>query len=718
MPIATRLTNTGTLLVNGSFDEQTDNLVYDSNLKLYLNASKISSYPGTGTIWTDLSGNGNNATLVASPTYSSGAIRFNASGTGQRADVPITAIPSGGSQVSVSCWVNLGNPATPPAASVFSCFDSGGNRIINIHLPWSDSVVYWDAGDSGGYNRINTSTLTTAQKTGWHHWAFTLNATAGTMAIYLDGTSIATGTGKTRTLGTVSTATYPCAIANFAGSANWNGSVSSFQIYNVALTAAQVAQNYSATSAPYTKFKTTSTAVYATELDEVTYNLTSPTIKNLLPYSQDFTQWSKNASPNDYTVTSNSAIAPDNTLTADLIIKSTGAGSSSIVYKSFSGTTSTAYCGSIYLKAGGYSKVNVKFDNTAFASTATGGTFDLATGTVNSILNGSTVTIADAGNGWYRISVTATSDSDGGNYIFAWQPLDSSYIANFAGDGTSGIYAWGAQVELGSVATIYQPTLATNTLLDTGMRQRVNSSGNQYMAGIFDEFTGAPVVDSSLRIWYDAGQTASYPGTGTIVYDLSGNGNNGTLGDGGRIGGAGTPQFVVSIPSFTGNGNSQIAVANASSINSSTTITLNWWGSFKGFNPGNEYNNLVNIREVFGSTGYRFGITSAGRAVFWTTQSGGNIRLESNSTMITNNTYNLCVTYDGTVGRMYQNGNIVVSQVGTYNPIQSTTGWVGGNNQGLIGANVTYSTFQWYHRALSVDEVTTNFNALRGRYGI
>ena len=275
MPIATRLTNTGTLLVNGSFDEQTDNLVYNSNLTLYLNASKASSYSGTGANWSDLSGNGNNATLIGSPTYTTtqvGAIVFNPSGTGQRANVPVAAIPSGGSQVSVSCWVNLGNPATPPAASVFSCFDSGGNRIINIHLPWSDSVVYWDAGDSGGYNRINTSTLTTAQKTGWHHWAFTLNATAGTMAIYLDGTSIATGTGKTRTLGTVSTATYPCAIANFAGSANWNGSVSSFQIYNVALTAAQVAQNYSATSGPFTKFKTTSTTVYATELDEVTIN--------------------------------------------------------------------------------------------------------------------------------------------------------------------------------------------------------------------------------------------------------------------------------------------------------------------------------------------------------------------------------------------------------------------------------------------------------------
>jgi hypothetical protein len=223
--------------------------IVTNGLTLYLDAGNPKSYPGSGTAWNDLSGNGRNATLNSSPTYTTtqmGAIRFYASGTGQYADVPVAAIPSGGSQVSVCCWINLGNPATPPAASVFSCSSSTGNRIINIHLPWSDSVAYWDAGNNAGFNRINTSTLTTAQKTSWHHWAFTLNATAGTMAIYLDGVSVATGTGKTLTLGTVSTASSPCAIANFQGSANWNGSVSSFQIYNVELTAAQVSQNFNA----------------------------------------------------------------------------------------------------------------------------------------------------------------------------------------------------------------------------------------------------------------------------------------------------------------------------------------------------------------------------------------------------------------------------------------------------------------------------------------
>jgi len=40
-----------------------------SGLQLYLNASNSTSYPGTGTTWTDLSGNLNNGTLVNSPVY-------------------------------------------------------------------------------------------------------------------------------------------------------------------------------------------------------------------------------------------------------------------------------------------------------------------------------------------------------------------------------------------------------------------------------------------------------------------------------------------------------------------------------------------------------------------------------------------------------------------------------------------------------------------------
>lgn len=65
------------------------NIVY-SGLTVYLDAANPSSYPGSGSTWTDLSGNGNNMTLYNSPTFSSsneGVLQFN--GTNQYGTIPL-----------------------------------------------------------------------------------------------------------------------------------------------------------------------------------------------------------------------------------------------------------------------------------------------------------------------------------------------------------------------------------------------------------------------------------------------------------------------------------------------------------------------------------------------------------------------------------------------------------------------------------------------------
>jgi hypothetical protein len=57
-------------------------IVESSALQLYLDAGNASSYPGSGTAWTDLSGNSRNGTLTNGPTYSSdngGSIVFDGS---------------------------------------------------------------------------------------------------------------------------------------------------------------------------------------------------------------------------------------------------------------------------------------------------------------------------------------------------------------------------------------------------------------------------------------------------------------------------------------------------------------------------------------------------------------------------------------------------------------------------------------------------------------
>lgn len=217
-------------------------IVNDSSLLFYLDAVNTKSYVSGSTTWTDISKGGNTGTLVNGPSFSSangGSIVFD--GTDDYCNVPISAVPTG-NQATVSFWTKFN---VTQVSSIFSAYNSAGQRQINIHLTWSDSIAYWDCGATGGtYDRINSSTLTTAQKTGWHNWVFTKDATAGTMVIYLDGISLASGTGKTNTIGTISTASKRCAIASFDDTMYYSGNISSMLLYNRALSATEITQNF------------------------------------------------------------------------------------------------------------------------------------------------------------------------------------------------------------------------------------------------------------------------------------------------------------------------------------------------------------------------------------------------------------------------------------------------------------------------------------------
>lgn len=176
---------------------------------------------------------------------------------------------------------------------------------------------------------------------------------------------------------------------------------------------------------------------------------------NLLTYSEQFNNvvWGKTRS----SITANAIISPDGALDADKLVIDTTASTTHNIGENFSVISGTAYTWVVYAKAGEISQINMRF-SAQFPSGNT--TFDCSTVTVT---NGGSITassITPVGNGWYRCAFTQTASTSGtaSSQIFLAQ---NGVIMIPTGDGTSGIYIWGAQLEAGAFATSYIPTVAS-----------------------------------------------------------------------------------------------------------------------------------------------------------------------------------------------------------------------------------------------------------------
>ncbi|MDF7823588.1 LamG domain-containing protein [Pontiellaceae bacterium B12227] len=199
---------------------------------------------GSGTVVADASGYGFDGTLSGgawTAGRSGGALEFNGSAGPDTVDIPASAFSSINNEITISMWVNGDAEEQPRNDSLFYAEDSVGNRLLNIHLPWSSSVVYWDAGDSSGdYDRIQTNASPSVFEGKWNHWAFTKDAQAGTMKIYLNGSLWHSGTGKTRSLPTVTEARFGSGIdGNY-----YEGAMDDVRVYNYALSEPEVSELY------------------------------------------------------------------------------------------------------------------------------------------------------------------------------------------------------------------------------------------------------------------------------------------------------------------------------------------------------------------------------------------------------------------------------------------------------------------------------------------
>jgi hypothetical protein len=169
---------------------------------------------------------------------------------------------------------------------------------------------------------------------------------------------------------------------------------------------------------------------------------------NLVVRSQEFdnASWTKS----NTTVTANATTAPDGTATADKIIASATT-ATHFLFQGVTSGTGISFQVSVYAKKGEYNFFRIENGNTGV-----GAYFNLNTGVV---VSGTGATIVDAGSGWYRCSLSTTTTTTSFNCVFA--PSVDGTTSNFTGDGTSGIFLWGCQVEIGSTANTYIPTTTT-----------------------------------------------------------------------------------------------------------------------------------------------------------------------------------------------------------------------------------------------------------------
>lgn len=200
---------------------------------------------------------------------------------------------------------------------------------------------------------------------------------------------------------------------------------------------------------------------------------------NLMTGSDDFgpTYW---VPLNSVSVSTNVITAPDGTLTADKFKENIlGVSSHKVIARSFTLSASTTYTFSVFVKSAERTNIMIHLRKSDY-TTRFGGFFNLSTKTFTSetAAGGTLVSssITQFPNDWYRISVTG----DIGTNTAAITTLylcNTSNSISYAGDGTSGIYLWGAQLEAGAFPTSYIPTTGSTA---TRSADRASITGTNF----------------------------------------------------------------------------------------------------------------------------------------------------------------------------------------------------------------------------------------------
>jgi hypothetical protein len=221
--------------------------IVTSGLVLALDAADRNSYPGSGTTWNDLSGNGYNGTLTNGPTFNSGnggSIVFDGTNDYVTGSGLSSFDLSTNQNYSICTWINPTFADTSATSSAIFNYSGPGASFLRTYLRWEGTSLgfYLDTADSGGGSAWRFKPTFAANT--WNCLCFT-HTSANTGLYYFNGISyaptIAASNPKTGVTGFAATIGY--------GSVNsyyWRGNIATISIYDRVLSPQEILQNYNA----------------------------------------------------------------------------------------------------------------------------------------------------------------------------------------------------------------------------------------------------------------------------------------------------------------------------------------------------------------------------------------------------------------------------------------------------------------------------------------
>jgi hypothetical protein len=637
-----------------------------TDLSLSVDASKMLSYPQTGVSWFDLSGNGRNSTLVNGPVWNSnGWIEFDGAD-----DRSTTSFGSLSNSESHEAWIySKGNVSTY-------------NMFMGIVLPYygffggnTFIIQDWINGNQVGYY---TGTLSLNR---WYHFLNTrsYNGTNTTLTTYINGTLS-------------NQSTYSGAPSVYGGTwaiGNWDapsagasypfyGDISRVNFYTRALPISEVKQNYFGSPI------VTDGLVFAVDANNIisypksgtaVYNLTGSGTTGTLTNGPTFSPLNGGAfvfdGTDDYIVFPND----------------TNLDSQAITMESWINPVQVFQNGFLFEKG----QVNTQYSNFFNGD----GTFFFRTmGLSNQDLTfyiPSYITI----NTWNHIVCTYGAGVKT-IYVNGIQITQTTGITGTISTNTTGLFigAFGPGTNYFFNGKIAESRVYNKALTAAEIQQ--NYQAEQYR---FE--TPAGPVTNGLLLYWDAGNLDSYPGTGTTIYDLSGNGNNGTL-----VNGVGFNQTNGGVLTFDGVDD---VVRLSSPDLRFTNNTVMGAARYNGGTRGRMINSYFNnwLMGHWGTTTQNY------YAEGWVSIPGSgpsdtNWRIYSALGDVSGDSYSLYVNNSLSSGP--NNG-------GAQGPYGISIGASGGS-PGSEPSTGEFSFVLMYNRVLTAAEMTQNYNFFKGRFGL